>query len=548
MSKRLVSIAFPNWPLQRLVVERPECRGRSLVLWCHDPRRGQRVLLCSQAARRRGARGGMPVSEAMALGVEQAWEWDAAADQKTLRQLVRLCEQFSPIVCPEEFATGSQPISAGLLLDGTGVSQRWGGDMEMASHIQEAIRAEGYQARVAVADTVGAAWAMARFAPDRLVVVPPGQTLAALMPLPVACLRLEPSTLMLLQRLGVVRVEQLLRLPRAGLATRLGPLVLQRLDQALGKLEEPLQTPAPEPLWRAHWQLEHATIQQEVIEQVVQHLSQHLSQLLRERELGAIQIVCRLESEPLLTPQGERAAPWIGEFAVNFFRPTVDATHWWNLLRTPLENSRWQAPVQFLQLLATSTARLPRQQRTLWNDLRDGESSRELAELIDRLSQRLGTDQVCAVRLRANTLPEESYVALPLTGPQASAARLHAPSSRRPFAPAHRPLHLLHDPLRLMRVEFSTSGKPLRFQLPASSASGAGAHAGAAKSPPVHASVAEDWLLVHRAWGPERIETRWWRGIIVMRDYFRVEVEGGYRYWLFCDLNNQQWFLHGYFS
>lgn len=553
MRKRLFSIAFPHWPLQRLVVERPECRGRSLVLWCHDPRRGQRVLLCSPAARRCGARGGMPLSEALALGVEQAWEWDAAADQRALLQLVRFCEQFSPVVCPEEISTGSRPVAAGLLLDGTGVVDRWGSDMEMAVTVQEAIRSEGYQSRVAVADTVGAAWAMARFASERLVVVPPGETQAALEPLPVACLRLDPSTLMMLQRLGVVRVEQLLRLPRAGLATRLGPHVLRRLDQALGTLEEPLETPAVEPIWKAQWQLEHPTVRQEVLEQGVQHLSQHLSQSLRERELGAIQIVCRLESEPLLNSQGERTAPWTWEFAVNFFRPTADAAHWWMLLRTPLDNQRWQAPIQRLQLWATSTARLPRQQRMLWNEwneVRESEASHELAELIDRLSQRLGTDQVCAVRLRANTLPEDAYVALPLTGPQASAARLAAPSSRRPFAPAHRPLHLLPIPIRLMQMEIAASGMPGRFQLPhrsaettssPSQAMTTGVHRGGSWALP-------DLVQVSRAWGPERMETRWWRAIMVQRDYFRVEVEEGYRYWLFCDLTNQQWFLHGYFS
>jgi protein ImuB len=53
---------------------------------------------------------------------------------------------------------------------------------------------------------------------------------------------------------------------------------------------------------------------------------------------------------------------------------------------------------------------------------------------------------------------------------------------------------------------------------------------------------------VARAWGPERIETGWWRKWPVRRDYYRVETTAGQRFWLFRRLQDGKWFLHGAFG
>jgi protein ImuB len=51
-----------------------------------------------------------------------------------------------------------------------------------------------------------------------------------------------------------------------------------------------------------------------------------------------------------------------------------------------------------------------------------------------------------------------------------------------------------------------------------------------------------------RHWGPERIETLWWRGPSVRRDYYRVATESGAHLWLFRRLTDNRWFLHGVFA
>lgn len=599
--RRILSIELPNWPLQRLLVERPAWRQAAVVLWQRDPRRGQQVVFCSRIARRLGVRAAMPLSEALALGgpcssaphsgrgspgrpqeghrprpsqirsrgvaparnqgsreapLLVAEEWDEATDRQALQRLAWWCEQFCPLTGCDE-----GPAPAGLLLDITGLGERWGGEEKLARQVREELRRLGYHARVAVADTIGAAWALARFSSTELLIVPAGETRAALAPLSVACLRVRPETLALLHRLGITRVDQLLRLPRHGLGARLGSQVLERLDQALGDAGELLPTQAAEAQWSVEWRLEHATDQQDRVAQGILHLASHLGQQLAQQERGALRLVCRFESDRLDEPPaagGANGASWLvdgrvrWEISVNLFRPSADASHWWTLLKTPLESTAWPAPVLSVQLRASSTARLTRRQRTLWVTPEDVDTSHELAQLIDRLSQRLGAARVCTARLRAGTLPEDAYAVLPLTGPDASQARMSAGTARRPHAPGQRPLHLLDPPRAIFHMELDAAHRPSRFVLPPANAQSAGnvppPGVPAERSTGRNESLADLHRTIVQACGPERLETRWWQGATVRRDYYRVDTREGHRYWLFQDLDRRDWFLHGYFS
>jgi nucleotidyltransferase/DNA polymerase involved in DNA repair len=95
-------------------------------------------------------------------------------------------------------------------------------------------RRAGSTARVAVADTPGAAHALARFGSDDLTRVEPRGTVAALSPLPVAALRLTPTALTAARKFGFERIADLSPVARGPLARRLGLAAITRLDQALG--------------------------------------------------------------------------------------------------------------------------------------------------------------------------------------------------------------------------------------------------------------------------------------------------------------------------
>src|SRR5262249_45009148 len=143
-------------------------------------------------------------------------------------------ERYSPLVGLEE---GAEPQS--LLLNVTSCADCFGGEDRLLQRAARELAGEGWNTRLALADTVGAPWAVAHYGgKPATALAPAGQMEVVLRPLLVAALRLPAETLDLLGRLGIERVEQLLALPRAGLVSRFGPELLDRLDQALGRMPE----------------------------------------------------------------------------------------------------------------------------------------------------------------------------------------------------------------------------------------------------------------------------------------------------------------------
>lgn len=159
-------------------------------------------------------------------------------------------------------------------------------------------------ARLAVADTVGAAWAVSH-GPAAVShgpaagfsIVPPGETLEWVAGLPLAALRLPPDTLALLGELGLECVEQLGRLPRSGLHGRFGPQLVRRLDQACGTVEEVIQAEHLAGQLEAEWPLEHPTDRRDVILAVLGQLLPRVIEPLASQRKGVLELVCRLECQ-----------------------------------------------------------------------------------------------------------------------------------------------------------------------------------------------------------------------------------------------------------
>jgi protein ImuB len=243
--RRVASVWLPTWPTDRL---RRTSRaaapppGRPFVT---AARHGAvRVLVgVDLAARAAGLRSGMSVPHAHALvaGLVVA-DADPAADAAALRGRFATwaARCWSPIV-------GVDPPD-GLLLDATGCAHLFGGEETLLARLVATLHRAGVAAHAAIADTPGAAHAVARFgAADPIAVVPPGGAGAALADLPVAALRLDPETAAELRRFGFKRVGQLHGEPTAPLTRRFGPDLVRRLDQALGRgAPEPITPVVPE--------------------------------------------------------------------------------------------------------------------------------------------------------------------------------------------------------------------------------------------------------------------------------------------------------------
>lgn len=552
---------LPAWPLQRLLRGRLELRNKPLVLATPAASRGPQVVLCSQRAARFGIRPGMPVAEAVALHRHVLIEeQDPEQDRADLQKLAIWAERYSPIVGLED---GSAPQS--LLLDVTGCAACFGGEDRLLQRASHEFRHHGWAVRIALADTLGAAWALAHYSVGRIsnpsqsmtdgLKIRPAETEKALLPLPPAALRLSAETIYLLAQLGIDRIEALLALPRSAIPARFGPLLLQRLDQALGRMSEvivPHRLPAD---IEAAFAFEPPTPHLAVVNQALEQLLDQVHTILHARGWGARHIECRLAHEV--------AAP--DRIELGLVRASACPKHLGMLLHTRLEQVKLAEPVSEVKLCVVQTEPLVAEQGEFFADELPLVQER-LAALIDRLSNRLGKEVVTQVVLVPDHQPEyacrfEPMIGSPRRQQTGKTSRRHrqqtggnrgaggspARSAREPPALRHqmeetahrqqtgetapeppsvgpRPIQLWRAPVCIEVMSAVPEGPPLRIRW----------------------EGVEQRVI--RSWGPERIETGWWRGGDIHRDYYIAATDRGMRFWVFRSRENGRWFVHGCFE
>jgi protein ImuB len=211
---------------------------------------------------------------------------------------------------------------------------------------------------------------------------------------------------------------------------------------------------------------------------------------------------------------------------MELFQPAVCADHLRQLIAMHLEQTSSIAPVEYVEVTVTRPVRVAQRQRSLWGD-GAALAGTSLAALIDRLAARLGAAHVVRPRRQAEYQPESAWRSVPLVGPAPGAAARTEP--RRVLAEPgasgfERPLELLSPPEPLEAIAVAGAGPPGAIQTP------------------------HRRRTVRRTWGPERIETGWWRGPLVRRDYWRIEIDSGQWWWVFRDLDDGRWYLHGVFE
>jgi protein ImuB len=550
-TSRILCVWFPNWPIQRLVVQQPELRRQQVVLFRRDSRRGQLVSAASPLSRQIGVCPGMPLSEAKSLlrrGSNEEkflFEHDLNQDTQAIEQLCKSLESFSPIVGLEtideqEFKKGRRPSA--LLLDITGLAHLFGDEKQLARQLLQHLESIGYLARAAIADTVGAAWAAAHFLSDRYfhqhqqpLVITAGDS-QQLLSLPVEALRLDDTIADTLHQLGIRKLSQLLQLSRDDLAMRFGSAIHLRMDQLLGATPEPvvaLRTPAQ---FMAEQLLEYPTRHRETIEVIISRLIEQLCRQLRSQQQGSLQwqVCLQCSSGPI-------------NFSVSLFQPSTSISEIMPLVEMQLEivfqasfkSQKKRKLVRFevneICVTVASHVLLVQQQRDLFNE-NPRLDKQSLSHLINRLAGRLGTENVVYPTLQSGAQPEYSYRLKPLV----DARRKH----RRQPAQSKPGSHRLARPIRLCHPPVPIKAE---LQLTESPASKYGSTARNPHRPPAVIAIGKTSYQVEQTWGPERIETGWWRGPTVCRDYWRIAVNTGQQFWIYRDLRRDRWWLHGEF-
>ena len=482
------------------------------------------IAAANPTARTLGLTPGMALTMARAqvsgLEVRAADPQGDVADLRALAEL--LARRWAPTVAISD--------SDGLFIDLSGVAHLHGGEAGFARRLVRLLARHGFTARVAVADSAGSASALARFGTGHpALLVKPGGQAAAIASLPVAALRLDPSSLELLARLGVDTVDQLLAIPRAPLVRRFGKSIALRLDQAIGRAPEPLDPIIPPARIVVEQRFAEPIATAEAIEYWLRRLIPRLARALAEAGQGARAVelaAARVDG----VPQTLR---------IGFARPTRDPQH---MLRLALRRIEEIEPRYGIDSMALHVRRAdPLGPESLAPTLAE-ETTPDLAPLVDALVNRIGAGRLWRVAPVESDVPERSTVIAPPLDPVPERTarlklddvrRLNERGSDHPWHPRWpRPVRLLRRPEQVHHV---------LAELP--------------DQPPRRFTWRGATYRVVRADGPERIAGEWWRRPAerqAVRDYFRVEVESGQRFWLYRrgdgvrgETGDLSWFLHG---
>jgi protein ImuB len=470
---------------------------------------GQALTAVDARAAAAGLSPGVPLADARAqvpeLDVQPA---DPGGDAAALARLAAWCGRYSPWTAPDPM--GGEGGGAGVWIDATGCAHLFGGEAAMLSDLCHRLGRLGFSARAAMADTPGAAWALARFATDAsltTLVVPEGALRGYLSPLPPAALRLDAADCELLHRLGLRRIGDLMDVPPAALAPRVGRQVARRLDQALGRLSEPIEPLTPVPPLRVRRAFAEPIGTRDDLAAAIEALIAGLCRRLEEVGQGAR----RLELT-LYRVDGSLQPVQLGTS-----RASREADHLKRLFAERLDDLDAGFGVEVMTLAATHAERLAAGQLALGRKHAGTKGAGELAGLIDRLEARLGGGAVVRPRPRGSHLPERAVAAGPAF---AGGKRQDWP------APGPRPVRLVEPPQPLDATAALPDSPPAQIRLGG---------------------------LTHRvtgAVGPERLSPEWWRPESPQgrgaRDYYRLETAEGRRYWVFRSGN--RWYLHGLFA
>lgn len=490
MVRRLLSIWFPRLAsdasLRRRRVEGP-------FALIHRSGNADHLHCLNRAAERRGLQRGMPLADARAICPDLSTRpADLAQEAATLGHLRRWAGRYAPMVAPDG--------TDGLTADITGVAHLFGGEAELRDDLHARLERAGLTVASAIAGTRGAAHALARHGGG---IIAEGALAQGVGHLPVSALRIDHDTADALSRVGLSSIAALMAQPRAPLARRFGQGLVLRLDQMLGHQPEPVAAAADLPHFGVRMTLPEPIGLQSDVMAGLHRLLDRLCATLAQHHHGARRVVLDLHRVDHATARVE----------IGLARPMRDPARIAALFAKGVEEVDAGFGIDGMRLFAPLTEPLPPEQIGSGPVLRREDA---LADLISRLGNRIGFDQV------QRMMPADSHI--PERGFHLMAAAWSEPAS---FPPRHGP----QRPLTLFPPE------------PVQDASG---------HPPAQFRWRRMRFTTLRAHGPERIAPEWWfddpawrSGI---RDYWRIETREGPRLWLFHTPQDPDWRVQGEFA
>ena len=424
---------------------------------------------------------------------------DLELERAALAGVATWATQFTPAVSLAPPDAVLAEISSSLRL--------FGGLKRLATELARGAHDLGYSTRLSLAPTPLAALLFAR-AECNVTAIRKATLNDALAPLSLAHLDVAPDVLATLAAAGVTTFGQACALPRAGLARRIGADFVATLDRARGLVPDPRAPFVPPPRYQGRLDLPAPVANVEALTFATNRLVHELAGWLAGRGLGILEMSLTLAHERYVGVKTGVPATMV-RFALA--APAREPSHLLAVLRERLARVTLPASVESIALASEVTAALA--SRNL--GLLPGDEATVTVPLVDRLRARLGEDAVTLVTSRAEHRPERASTDLLRLSPRSRETIAHAAKTSRvsdSFPP--RPIWLLSEPAPLGQV-----------------------------------LEAEPWVLCD---GPERIESGWWDGADVRRDYFVAESPRGETVWIYRDhrygIDDGEWFLQGLFA
>lgn len=511
-----------------------------------------RLMAVDAAASMAGLAPGQNLSDARALVPDlEVREADRYGLEHIFAEFADWHSNASPIV---SVLADAAPYGD-LMLDIAGVAHLFGGEEKMLGHLTERLQGLGFTVSGAIADTVGAAWALSHFRPG---IVAPGGQRQALAGLPVAALRLTEEQSAGLNQMGLKRIGQLYDRPRKALQARFGQPLLVRLDQALGEIEERITPRIP--------------VAEHFAEQRFAEPIGYMDDVLMTARDLAVRLAIRLEAEQLGAQSFHlflyRVDHKVITLSINAARATRDAGHIAQLFVHRSERLAGEYDAGFgIDMIRLAASSLSPMASTQVGVFETDDGARDLDRLYDRMSNRLGPTALMRSKYVNTHIPERAIKLEPVV------ARTEDDPLAVPDKNLVRPLRLLPAPEPIEVLAEVPHGPPMRM---------------------VWRRIS---YRVLKASGPERIEAEWWRSgqkldfllpqlpkrpdvlqpdptrksaaILKpephvsklesfaadeqVRDYYVIEDDGGRRFWVFrvglYGANAPpRWYLHGFFS
>jgi protein ImuB len=498
MLNRFLSLYFNSLCTDWMVIKQSELKGQPFVLSL--PERGRMLVHASSAeAAALGVFRGMVVADARAiLPSLKVFDHDPSLEERLLKALARWCIRYTP--------TAAVDLPDGLILDITGCAHLWGGEPAYLNDMVSALRNKGYGVSAAIADTIGAAWAMARYGKGPFI-VSSGKQRDALLPLPPASLRLEKGLLQLMGKLGFRRIEQFIDLPKPPLRSRFGEALLLRLGQALGTEHEYIEAVQPLKPYQEELPCMEPILTLTGIEVALKRLLESLCKRLAKEGKGL-----RTGIFSGLRVDGERVQISIGTGSASH-----NPAHLFKLFELKLSLLEPGMGIELFTLEAPLVEEVEGVQEAIWDTTNHDQKA--IVELLDNIAGKVGMDAVHRYLPQEHHWPERSIKEVPF---------LEGKTTTPWPTGMARPLHLLPQPEQIT----------VMVLLP--------------DYPPRHFRYKGKIYNIVKADGPERLEQEWWLQSGPPRDYYCVEDEEGIRYWLFrlglYGEGEPKWFIHGFFA